>query len=369
MRTFLFAHATLALVCLSSAGVSAAAQTGSLPTDAELANPKVLSAWKDAKEYESNRNITAAVDEYKKANKAAGGSCVACLNKVYALGMKVGLYKDAAQASAQLAAATQVPLEKSLAESDEAQALYMSGGDRPKPAQLQAVDELLKAALKDDTRNNPARYLDGRVLAQMGQMDAAKAQFAACLAAASPKDPTYGRVKRFAENPELSFQKRAPAFTVTALDGSKFNLDDMGGRVVLIDFWATWCGPCNEELPQMKKIAKDFAGQPLVILSISWDADAAKWKDFIAKHEMTWPQYRDADQDLTKRFGISAIPHYFTIDSDGVLTSEMLGSGSDVEGKLRKLVARAKKAQESQVASAAAPAPAASAAAPASAAQ
>ena len=57
---------------------------------------------------------------------------------------------------------------------------------------------------------------------------------------------------------------------------------------------------------------------------------------------MTWFQYRDADHKLTERFGINAIPHYFTIDSDGVLTSEMLGSGSDVEGKLKKLIARAK---------------------------
>ena len=119
----------------------------------------------------------------------------------------------------------------------------------------------------------------------------------------------------------------------------------MGGRVVLIDFWATWCGPCNEELPQMKKIAKEFAGQPLVIISVSWDSDEAKWKAFLAKNEMTWVQYRDADHELSKRFGVDAIPNYFTIDSDGVLTSEMLGSGNDVEGKLKKLVAKARAAQ------------------------
>jgi thiol-disulfide isomerase/thioredoxin len=137
----------------------------------------------------------------------------------------------------------------------------------------------------------------------------------------------------------------APSFTVTALDGSKFTLDAMGGRVVLIDFWATWCGPCNEELPQMKKIAKDFAGQPLVTISVSWDSDESKWKDFIAKNQMTWVQYRDADHELSRRFAIDAIPHYFTIDSDGVLTAEMVGSGYDVEGRLRKLLAKAKTAE------------------------
>ena len=61
---------------------------------------------------------------------------------------------------------------------------------------------------------------------------------------------------------------------------------------------------------------------------------------------MTWVQYRDADHKLADEFGVSAIPHYFTIDSDGVLTSEMMGSGSDVEGKLKKLIAKAEEAKE-----------------------
>jgi thiol-disulfide isomerase/thioredoxin len=204
---------------------------------------------------------------------------------------------------------------------------------------------VLKAAIADDPANVTALYVDGQVLARMGQVDAARQQFEHCLACESPTDSSYLRTKHFAENPALSYAKRAPAFTVTALDGTKFTLDEMGGRVVLIDFWATWCGPCNEELPHMKKIAKEFAGQPLVIISVSWDSDDAKWKAFIAKNEMTWVQYRDANHELSKKFGIDAIPHYFTIDSDGVLTSEMLGEGSDVEGKLKKLVAKAKAAQ------------------------
>lgn len=149
----------------------------------------------------------------------------------------------------------------------------------------------------------------------------------------------------------------APAFEVTALDGHSFNLDAMGGRVVLIDFWATWCGPCNAELPHLQKIAKEFAGQPLVMISVSWDADEAKWKDFITRNEMTWVQYRDTDHKLSNAFGIGAIPHYFTIDSDGLLTAEMLGSGSDVEGKLKKLLAKAREAQAQHAVAQAVPSP------------
>ena len=176
----------------------------------------------------------------------------------------------------------------------------------------------------------------------MGKTDDAKQAFAACAQEASPTDPKRPRAAHFAEKPERSLHKMAPAFEVTPSDGSRFNLDNMGGRVVLIDFWATWCGPCNQELPHLQKIAREFAGQPLVIISISWDSDEAAWKSFIAKHEMTWVQYRDADHSLTSRFGVSSIPHYFTIDSDGVLTGAMLGSDDDVEGKIKKLLKRAR---------------------------
>ena len=142
----------------------------------------------------------------------------------------------------------------------------------------------------------------------------------------------------------------APAFEVTALDGSRFNLDAMGGRVVLIDFWATWCGPCNREIPHMQRIAKEFAGQPLVMISVSLDQDEAKWKDFVAKHEMTWAQYRDADHKLSDEFEVTTIPRYFTIDSDGVLTSVLVAEGSDVEGHLKKLIAKAHEAAKQTVA-------------------
>jgi thiol-disulfide isomerase/thioredoxin len=311
-------------------------------------NPKFQSAIAEAKQLVKQRQIAFAIDAYKKANKIAQRRDAALLTDLFALELRVGSFKDAAATASELEAASSTPTEKSRAAANRGYALYLQAGDKNKSDLLNASDAALKSALADDPKNATALYLDGKVLARLGQMDAAGAQFKSCLSCITPRDPSYLRTQHFAENPSLSLAKMAPAFTVTALDGTKFNLDAMGGRVVLIDFWATWCGPCNEELPHLKKIAKEFAGQPLVIISVSWDSDEAKWKQFIDKNEMTWVQYRDADHYLSKQFGVEAIPHYFTIDSDGVLTSEMLGSGSDVEGKLKKLIARVKTAPAMQ---------------------
>ena len=135
----------------------------------------------------------------------------------------------------------------------------------------------------------------------------------------------------------------APPFSFTTLDGKNVSMDGLAGKVVLIDFWATWCGPCREALPHIRSIAKKFDGQPFVVISISLDKDEAKWKDFVAKNGMTWLQYRNGagfEGNIAKQFSVTAIPATFTIDADGVLEDQHVGD-ADIEGKLKKLVARA----------------------------
>ena len=306
---------------------------------------KFVEAMTKGRTYKKQGVYVAAADEFKKAVKASGGKCLQCLEDLYLVQEGMGSFKEAASTAQQMEAVAVTPREKSLAKGWRGNALFQQGGEKPKPEQLEAAHAELQAALTDVPKNLSARWTDACVLARMGKDAEAKEQFAQCAAEAQPSDPMRLRALHFAENPSLSREKMAPAFEVTAMDGKRFNLDAMGGKVVLIDFWATWCGPCNEELPHMKKLAKEFAGEPFVIISISWDKDEDAWRKFVAKHEMTWPQYRDKDSQLAKMFGVNAIPNYFTIDSDGVLTSQMMGSGHDVEGKLRKLIKRAKEAR------------------------
>jgi len=194
-----------------------------------------------------------------------------------------------------------------------------------------------------------ALFLDGRALAHLGKDDDAKAQFQKFVKLASDDDPNRQRALRYIEEPELARARMAPAFSVTSIDGQRVSLDDLKGKVVLLDFWATWCEPCREALPHMRAIAKKFDGEPLVILSVSLDSDQQKWKDYIANNGMTWLNYRDGGftGPISKLFGVEAIPHTFTIDPDGILQDEHIGDAS-VEGKLKKLIARARELQVAQ---------------------
>jgi hypothetical protein len=86
-----------------------------------------------------------------------------------------------------------------------------------------------------------------------------------------------------------------------------------------------------------------------VVLSVSLDDDEQKWKDFVAKNEMTWPQYRDGGfkGPIASLFAVRAIPQTFTIDGDGVLQDQHIGDAS-IEGKLKKLVGRAREPQAAE---------------------
>jgi thiol-disulfide isomerase/thioredoxin len=211
------------------------------------------------------------------------------------------------------------------------------------------VHEEMTKALETRPDYAQAVLLDGRALAYMKQDDAAKAQFQRFVALRPEGDPERQRALRFISQPELVRARMAPPFAVNTLDGRHVSLDDLQGKVVLLDFWATWCVPCQRALPHLRKIAKNFEGQPLVVLSISLDNDEDEWKTFVQKNGMTWLQYRDGgfEGPIARMFGVNAIPHTFTIDPDGVLQDEQIGDAS-IEGKLKKLVARAREMQVSE---------------------
>lgn len=112
-------------------------------------------------------------------------------------------------------------------------------------------------------------------------------------------------------------------------DGSMVDLADMKGKVVLVDFWATWCGPCIAELPTVKKAYADYNEKGFEVLAISLDKKADTLTDFIKKRELPWPQIFDGkgwDSPLVTKYGITGIPATFLVGKDGkVLDTNLRG--------------------------------------------
>ncbi|WP_446743044.1 redoxin domain-containing protein [Silvibacterium acidisoli] len=328
-----------ALCLLSLSSIYADQPAG--PTD-----PKAQKTFADARNWLKERNERSALDSYRKADKQDGGHCAACRDEVIRLGLRVGDFKAADEAAEE--AIAQAPAGVDTARAHEARGfiLFREGQAKKKDEFFTEADKEYKLAIAVAPNFPDAVYGDGVSLAYLRQDEAASKVFQQYLAL-NPRDKTatMARAQRYVAHPELARARMAPPFTVTTLDGRQVSLDDLNGKVVLIDFWATWCGPCREALPHIQQIAKKFQDQPLVVLSVSLDKDDAKWKDFVAKNNMTWLQYRDGEGNIANAFAVESIPHTFTIDTDGVLQDEHIGDAS-IEGKLKKLCAQARQQQE-----------------------
>jgi thiol-disulfide isomerase/thioredoxin len=126
----------------------------------------------------------------------------------------------------------------------------------------------------------------------------------------------------------------------TAVDGREVDVSKMKGKVVLIDFWATWCGPCVGEIPHVKEAYDKNHPKGFEIVGVSLDQEKGSLTEFVSGHSMEWPQYFDGqgwDNKLAGQFGITSIPAMWLIDKKGNLRD--LHARSDLSGKVEKLLA------------------------------
>lgn len=110
----------------------------------------------------------------------------------------------------------------------------------------------------------------------------------------------------------------------TAMDGTEVDLAKMRGKVVLIDFWATWCGPCVNEIPNVVQAYENLHSKGFEIVGVSLDQDKAKLESFTKEKGMTWPQFFDGkgwQNEISSRFGIQSIPAMWLINKKGLLVS------------------------------------------------
>ena len=137
--------------------------------------------------------------------------------------------------------------------------------------------------------------------------------------------------------------KAAPAFVLTNLEGKKVSLADYKGRPVLVNFWATWCGPCKVEMPWFEVFRKQYAAQGFEILGLTDDADAGK--DAIAKVAakagVTYPILLTDGKVQTAYGGLEVLPVSFYVDRNGVIVEQTAGLGSknQIEANIKKVIA------------------------------
>ena len=133
----------------------------------------------------------------------------------------------------------------------------------------------------------------------------------------------------------------APDFALQTVDGDKLKLSDLQGKYVLIDFWASWCGPCRRENPNLVKLYKKFRKKDFTILSVSLDNNADAWKKAINKDGLLWPNHVSDllgwESPLTKIYKFNEIPYTVLVNKEGKIIAKNL-RGKQLENKLSEIL-------------------------------
>ncbi len=133
--------------------------------------------------------------------------------------------------------------------------------------------------------------------------------------------------RRTAQKPKATASGNlAPDFTLTDIDGKKLSLSDYRGKVVLLDFWATWCAPCRSEIPHFVEMQQKYGPQGFQVIGISMDDDAKPVREYYREFKLNYPVAVGDDKLADKFGGVMGLPVNFIIDRDGRIHLRYLGA-------------------------------------------
>ncbi len=284
------------------------------------------------------RRFEDALKAFKRANELKGQTSTEAFLLIANAYMGLEAYKNVVQTSDKVI---------ELAANDaamQAQAYNLKGIALQKQSEGKDAKKLAdsEAALRQATALN-AKFADphynlGVVLMQENRDAEGVAELKQYVLLA-PEAANSAGARKMIENPRRAREAFAPDFSFTTADGEYISLDDLKGKVVVLDFWGTWCGPCVASVPGLRDLNKKYSKEnSFVMISVSSDSDEDKWKDFIAKEKMVWLQFLDREHSIQRAFAIHAFPTYIVLDHEGIIRYRSIGMSLDKESALEDAI-------------------------------
>jgi len=298
------------------------------------------------------RRYDDALKVFKHANEMREKKCAECYGWLSETYLALEAYKNAIESSdkvIELAGDDKQLLVK--AYNNKGLALQAQA-DKKDQKKLQAAEAVFRQALALDNARPIIHYNLAVVLMQLNRDEDGTAEIKQYIQL-QPGGGYAETARKLAENPRRARENYAPDFSFTSLQGEYITLEDLKGKVVVLDFWGTWCPPCVESVPELRNLHKRYSKEAsFVLIGISSDRDEEAWKDFTDKNRMVWPQYRDENRKIQNAFNIRAYPTYIVIDHEGIVRYQSSGFGwgraANLEDAIKKHMKNAARSVEAR---------------------
>ncbi len=275
-----------------------------------------------------------ALKSFKHANELRGRTCADCFYHMAQAYHGLAAYKNVIESCDK--AIELAPSDKGLIVNSynlKGMAL-VALADRKDQKRLQEAENALRQGMAVDARLPILHYNLGVTLMEQSRDAEGAAELKKYLEL-KPDAGNAEETRRMIENPRRTREMYAPDFSFTTADGQYLTTDDLRGKVVLLDFWGTWCPPCRDSVPSLRDLNKRYAKEKgFVMISVSVRDEEDKWRDFTAKNQMVWPQAFDRDSRIQRAFAVNRFPTYILIDHEGIIRFRASGFGFDREATL-----------------------------------
>jgi len=274
-----------------------------------------------------------AAKHFARANELREGKCSECYVWIARMDIGLGVYKQALPL-------TDKAIAVAVGASELAKAQLYRGVVLGRQGNLPEAEAAFRAALVADSTCVECKFNLGFVLLKQSK-DAEGIAVLKAVAPAFAGSPRGDEIERLIRDPSVINKNYAPGFSAKSLNGESVNLNSLKGKVVLLDFWGTWCTACRASLPQLKDLASKIDPQKVAIVSVDEYDPKATWERYIQEHGMNWVQVYDGDLSVRNAFGIDGFPRYYILGKDGVILQEFKGWNQNGEATIKKAIAQA----------------------------
>jgi thiol-disulfide isomerase/thioredoxin len=293
--------------------------------------------------FQSKRKYELALDSYHKADKLAHHASAVVYLKLAQVEIKLGDFNSALDDARKAVKAAGDDKTKAVEGHLLRATLLTQMSGKPTDKKLKEAEDELRQALALDAAQTITLYNLGMVLLKQERDADGIAELNTFIASPRADAAMVTEARKVIASPIRAREPFAPDFSFTTLEKETVSNASLRGKVVLLDFWGTWCPPCRESVPTLRNLNKKYTGKAFQLVGVSSDEDEDVWRTFIDAQHMNWSEYIDLSGDVQAAFKIQSFPTYIVLDKDGVVRYRQSGFGDSIEGDLEDAINKALK--------------------------